>query len=304
MSSLILAYCIEELPLDLDIPDWVLLLLFSGVGIYAPTDRTVDNRIYNSIVLELASKKSLAFVISNDSICYGANYPFSHVLIGTDLIKSHSKYTYWQLAGRTGRVNSSWTSTVIVFDDAKDIIYNYIQRKDPVTIEALNMIRALERLNLEAASKKKVYNQEETSKIFFYKPNSSNEGGTDIEIKGYLGNSELDPCIMDDDLDTVWGINIGGNTTSTNIKKKTWSSAVIEETDLKKNKEETISKKNNDGESWRRQVENTSRSTGEYVPSVTPKKPIIWGRSNNFSNTYNRNSGGGSDSGTWKRSNH
>ena len=132
---------LETLPLDLNIPDWIMLLLFAGIGIYHPFNTKLDYR-YTEKILNLAAEGKLAFVISDDNICYGANYPFSHVIIDECLADKHSIGTIFQLAGRAGRVGESWVAYAHIGDNTSQRIMNYIKG-----VESLGTMEEAKNLN-------------------------------------------------------------------------------------------------------------------------------------------------------------
>lgn len=131
---------LENIPLDFNIPDWVMLLLFAGVGIYQPHNKILCDS-YNEYVLNMAANGQLAFLISDDSICYGANYPFNHVVIEDDIIENHSIGTLFQLIGRTGRVGKSWVGYAHIGQKTSMKIMNYIKGNESngISDEAKNM---------------------------------------------------------------------------------------------------------------------------------------------------------------------
>ena len=136
---------LESLPLKANIPDWVLLLLFCGVGIYTPYDDKLD-KTYTDAVLNLAANGKLSFLIADGSISYGANYPFSHVIIMDDLAKHHSISTIFQLAGRAGRVGQSWVAFVHVGQETAKRILNYIKGDEStgISAEAVNLMKSFD----------------------------------------------------------------------------------------------------------------------------------------------------------------
>lgn len=144
MSNLCGNYLVlEYLPLDeINVPDLVILLLFAGVGIYAPNDSRL-NKGYTNTVLSLAADGQLTFLISDDNICYGTNYPFSHVVITDEIADRHSINTIFQLAGRAGRVGESWTAYVHVGDRVANKIKEYMKNDDNSAppIEATNLVK-------------------------------------------------------------------------------------------------------------------------------------------------------------------
>jgi hypothetical protein len=135
---------LSQYPLDLNIPDWIYQLLFAGVGIYMPTKLPKN---YTTFVLGLATETKLAFMISDYDISYGANYPFSHVIITDDGANDHSINTIFQLLGRAGRVGTSWVAHGHLETSTINRIVKYIN--DPNinnTDEGKNMNLALEKL--------------------------------------------------------------------------------------------------------------------------------------------------------------
>nr|QBK88834.1 MAG: helicase [Mimivirus LCMiAC01] len=145
---------LEDYPLGLNVPDWVMLLLFAGVGIYDPNNR-IFNKTYTETVLNMASDGQLSFMISTDDICYGANYPFSHVVITDDIAKKHSINTIFQLAGRAGRVGRSWVAYVHVGDETAAKITQYIHdTTDNIsTVEGINMMSMFKNIYSELTTK-------------------------------------------------------------------------------------------------------------------------------------------------------
>jgi hypothetical protein len=135
----------ETLPLDLNIPDEVMLLLFAGVGIYAPSDYRLSET-YTKLVIQLATEGKLSFMISDESICYGANYSFNHVMVFDNVAKNLTIGTLFQLAGRAGRVGTSYKANFYVSESVFNLIIDFIHGKvtDGSDIIAENLIKAFE----------------------------------------------------------------------------------------------------------------------------------------------------------------
>lgn len=136
----------SQIPTDLPAPDLACMLLYMGIGIYAPNESWCTPQ-YAELVMEMASDGKLAYVISNESICYGTNMPFSHGIVSKEFAKNHSINTLIQLFGRIGRGidrdNRSWVAWVFVDDDVIKRIHEYVHDVDqPISIEALNLTRA------------------------------------------------------------------------------------------------------------------------------------------------------------------
>lgn len=136
---------ISQYPLDLNIPDWIYQLLFSGVGIYMPSKLS---KSYTTFVLKLAAEAKLAFLISDYDISYGSNYPFSHVIITDDGAAEHSINTIFQLLGRAGRVGTSWVAYGHLESMTINRIVDYIRNNDQdyMTEEGINMNWALTKI--------------------------------------------------------------------------------------------------------------------------------------------------------------
>jgi len=97
------------------IEEQVNFLLYMGIGIYCknlPSD-------YTDLVLEMLSERQLAFIITDESFCYGANYQISNVIINDDLADNHSINTILQLIGRTSRIGKSWAGKVYLDTNTK-----------------------------------------------------------------------------------------------------------------------------------------------------------------------------------------
>jgi hypothetical protein len=129
---------------DFYVWDWIKLLLWCGVGIYNPSSEYLTKE-YNDYVLYLASTGKLAFLIADDTISYGANYPFTHVIIEDKMAKTHSIGSIMQLLGRAGRVGCSWSAFGYVSESTKTRLIEFIQgtKTNGATLEAQNLIKAL-----------------------------------------------------------------------------------------------------------------------------------------------------------------
>ena len=106
---------------EYDIDEELKFLLFMGVGLYC---KKLDPD-YCNLVLEMLSDRQLAYVIADESFCYGANYQISTVIINDDIGNSHSINTILQLIGRTSRVGSSWSGKVYLDTNTCNRIINF-----------------------------------------------------------------------------------------------------------------------------------------------------------------------------------
>jgi len=84
-----------------------LKLLFCGVAVYSQTGLSAK---YLDKVEELASQNFLAYIITDQSLCYGANFPISNVVLRDSLVIKLNMNEMFQLIGRAGRVGQSWTA--------------------------------------------------------------------------------------------------------------------------------------------------------------------------------------------------
>ena len=127
---------IESLPVDsFRIPDEILLLLFCGIGIYSPGHKMLNNN-YTNTILNLASNNELAFIIADNSICYGTNYPINRVFITKEFSNEHSIFTIFQLMGRAGRVGRSWKAEAYIDNTCAKNIIEYTSNPNKYDNEA------------------------------------------------------------------------------------------------------------------------------------------------------------------------
>ncbi len=65
----------------------------------------------------MASSNFLAFIITDESLCYGTNFPISNVILRDDLVKHLNMNEMFQLIGRAGRVGQSWTARAFLEEE-------------------------------------------------------------------------------------------------------------------------------------------------------------------------------------------
>jgi len=123
---------------DMNVPDDLLLLLLCGIGVYSPSNILI-NENYTNAVIELATQGKLAYVISDNSISYGTNYPFGKVVIMDDFVETHSVNTMFQLMGRAGRVGKLPKATAFVSQKTGDTLTDYVVNPSKYSIEANNI---------------------------------------------------------------------------------------------------------------------------------------------------------------------
>jgi hypothetical protein len=130
---------------DLGVDDDIMLLLLCGVGIYSNSSDALTQE-YLEAVLHYAEKGELAFVISDESICYGANYPFGHVIVEDEFALKHSIGTMFQLWGRAGRIGKSWSANAHLTGKKSEYKFmEYLKGKTDkgTKLEAINISKAL-----------------------------------------------------------------------------------------------------------------------------------------------------------------
>lgn len=128
---------------EMGVEDDLMLLLYCGVGVYSTA---ISNTAYTDTVLSLASSGELAVLVADNSISYGANYPFGRVIIPADFARSCSVYTLFQLMGRAGRVGQSWKAEVIVSDELALTLLDFVRNPNKYNIETTNMLDMIEQI--------------------------------------------------------------------------------------------------------------------------------------------------------------
>ena len=93
---------------------------------------------YLDKVEELASQNFLAYIITDQSLCYGTNFPISNVILCDDLVTKLNMNEMFQLVGRAGRVGQSWTARAFLEEEGLkkykiylflDLIITFIRRR-------------------------------------------------------------------------------------------------------------------------------------------------------------------------------
>jgi len=118
------------------------MALCLGIGLYS---RSYSSS-YTSLVLSLASKGKLAYLIADDAICYGTNYPIENVIVDDTCLTpdAHSVKTVFQVFARAGRPGKSWRANVFAHDSVLEMIKEFIHNPEFVDIEVQNMNQALD----------------------------------------------------------------------------------------------------------------------------------------------------------------
>jgi hypothetical protein len=118
--------------------EWIKMCLMAGIGIYSSSVDILSQE-YKSLVSSLASEGKLRFVIIDDSVIYGTDWPVGNVVCLNDMADSHSVPSLIQLFGRAGRINRCYTANAFASEVTLEKILDYIIN-DRVSIEGANMV--------------------------------------------------------------------------------------------------------------------------------------------------------------------
>jgi hypothetical protein len=132
---------------ELGVQDWLLLLLFAGVGVYGDVPELSQS--YKTLVSNLASNGRLRFVISDDTIIYGTDWPIGIVVCLDDIADKHSVASLMQLFGRAGRVGKCYTAFAYASNRVHERIVGFIMGKESTgtAIEGKNICIAFNQYN-------------------------------------------------------------------------------------------------------------------------------------------------------------
>lgn len=122
--------------------DDLIILLMCGIGVYDPNDSRLDAD-YNALVVSLSSQGRLAYVISNVSMVYGTNHPFSRVIITPEFADNHSPQTVCQGMDRSGRVGKCGKAETLVTVETAMKILDFVQRPEFYDVEKKNFAAAI-----------------------------------------------------------------------------------------------------------------------------------------------------------------
>lgn len=138
--SIRIHYPLEQLPFDANVPDEIMLLLMCGIGIYSPNSEILDQR-YTRSVLDMATNGHLAYLIADESISYGTNYPITRLFVTDEFVDKHSIHTLLQLMGRPGRVGHTYRAEVFIEKNTAKLLLEFSHNKDhpSVFIESNNI---------------------------------------------------------------------------------------------------------------------------------------------------------------------
>jgi replicative superfamily II helicase len=93
----------------------------------------------------LASDGKLAYIISDDSISYGTNYPINRVIITKDFSDTHSINTIFQVLGRAGRIGKSWKAEAFI-DKTLEAKMQRFAKGETENIEIINMNKMYDKI--------------------------------------------------------------------------------------------------------------------------------------------------------------
>lgn len=199
---------------EIMIPDNILMLLLCGVGIYEPTSKVLD-KPYLTLVLELAAEGKLAYMVADNSITFGTNYPFGKLVVGEDFSDAHSVYTLFQLLGRSGRVGMSWKAEAMISTSMAAKIVDFTVNPDKYTIESENIDlmvdqikteqedeeqKAMAELELEIMKSLEADKPQEPQQIIVINPGNRSDTKTDAETDDEADDETDDGT--DDESDT------------------------------------------------------------------------------------------------------
>eukprot|EP00828_Plagiopyla_frontata_P011364 TRINITY_DN16281_c0_g1_i3.p1 TRINITY_DN16281_c0_g1~~TRINITY_DN16281_c0_g1_i3.p1 ORF type:complete len:376 (+),score=66.62 TRINITY_DN16281_c0_g1_i3:79-1128(+) len=117
----------------------ILQLLLCGVGIYTTevTDQIPEE--YLKYCLKLASQGKLAYLIADDSLTYGMNFPINNLILTEDIVYQLTMNALFQLMGRVGRVGVSYLANIFFPQIAIKRISLNLQANEEEVQEALQI---------------------------------------------------------------------------------------------------------------------------------------------------------------------
>lgn len=150
---------------EYDIDEELKFLLFMGVGLYC---KKLDPD-YCNLVLEMLSERQLAYVIADESFCYGANYQISTVIINDDIGNSHSINTILQLIGRTSRVGKSWAGKVYLDTNTCNRIIHFFGDPSNNSNEGKNISKSFRNIIKVINKENEIDRQKELEEVLKFK---------------------------------------------------------------------------------------------------------------------------------------
>jgi hypothetical protein len=176
--------CVDGIRLiDLNIDEDLILLLMCGIGVWS---KTITSPQYRSIILRCASANMLAYVIADETICFGTNYPFNRVIVTKEFSAIHSIETILQVIARAGRLGLIYKAEAFIPDSLLPRLKDYSMTNIDSTFDEGRNISCVTR---DLYFKKKASKFAETIKL------RENEYNKIFEKKNALFNSEKDTFI-------------------------------------------------------------------------------------------------------------
>lgn len=86
--------------------------------------------MYVNTVDALAAANFLAYIICDETLCYGTNFPIANVILTDSLAEKLTINETFQLIGRAGRVGQSWTARAFLEEKGLGKLKDYIKAKD------------------------------------------------------------------------------------------------------------------------------------------------------------------------------
>lgn len=146
--------------IDLNIDEDLILLLLSGIGVWS---KTITSLEYKSLVLRFASNNMLTYVVADETICYGTNYPFNRVIITEEFSQIHSMETIFQVIARAGRLGLIYKAEAFIPESLLERLKEYsMSNVDSAFDEGKNIAST----TLDSFFKKKSEHFAEECKIF------------------------------------------------------------------------------------------------------------------------------------------
>jgi len=142
------------------ISDDIKFLLYMGVGLYC---KDLDAE-YCNLVLNLLNERKLAFIIADDSFCYGANYAISSVIINDSIGDLNTINTILQLIGRTGRVGKSEIGQAYIDNNTLSRLINFFNNNvnnDEEGLSISNVFEKVKNYNIQQDEIKKIYDEKQ-----------------------------------------------------------------------------------------------------------------------------------------------
>ena len=134
---------LSDISFDLmNVSDQLILLLCAGVGVISGE----LSEYYTDAVLHFASKGHLKFVITDGSIVYGTDYPFSGVVVTEEFSRLYGLNTIHQLISRAGRGKNSLFAKVFMDDKCATRIMEDVKGVIEKGVEVTNMLSVFDKV--------------------------------------------------------------------------------------------------------------------------------------------------------------